>query len=152
MQELVQPDVRGILSMGTRWVRGTRDAASVPAREGGIVDPAGLERLIETSIPFPAIDGNLPAFGSAEIAAAMPGARDDALKAVDSQLTIRGHTKTERALETQVALRELQDRCPARMLERAVRLDQALAAARSCDHEIVADIRGSRTLGREVRL
>ena len=59
VQELVQPDVRGILSMGTRWVRGTRDAASVPAREGGIVDPEGLERLIETSIPFPAIDGNL---------------------------------------------------------------------------------------------
>jgi NTE family protein len=59
VQELVQPDLRGILSMGSRWVRGTMDAASVPAREGGIVDPEGLERLIESSIPFSAIDANL---------------------------------------------------------------------------------------------
>ena len=87
-----------------------------------------------------AVDGNLPAFGSAEIAAAMPGSRDDALKAVDSQLTIMGHAKTERALQTQVALRELQGLCSARLLAKAVRLDQALVAARSCDHEIVAKI------------
>jgi len=45
--------------MGTRWVRGMRDVASVPAREGGIVDPEGLERLIEREIPFAAIDANL---------------------------------------------------------------------------------------------
>ena len=61
VEELVQPDLRGILSMGTRWLRGTRDAASVPAREGGIVDPEALERLIEAEIPFPAIDGHLQA-------------------------------------------------------------------------------------------
>jgi NTE family protein len=59
VQELVQPDLRGILSMGTRWLRGTLDAASVPAREGGIVDPEALERLIEAEIPFAAIDGHL---------------------------------------------------------------------------------------------
>jgi NTE family protein len=59
VEELVQPDLRGILSMGTRWLRGTRDAASVPAREGGIVDPEALERLIEAEIPFAAIDGHL---------------------------------------------------------------------------------------------
>ena len=59
VEDLVQPDLRGILSMGKRWVRGMRDVASVPAREGGIVDPEGLERLIESSIPFAAIDGNL---------------------------------------------------------------------------------------------
>ena len=59
VEELVQPDVRGILSMGTRWLRGTRDAASVPAREGGIVNPEGLERLIEAKIPFAAIDAHL---------------------------------------------------------------------------------------------
>jgi len=59
VEELVQPDVRGILSMGTRWLRGTRDTASIPAREGGIVDPEGLERLIEKEIPFAAIDGHL---------------------------------------------------------------------------------------------
>ena len=59
VQELVQPDLRGILSMGTRWLRGTLDAASVPAREGGVVNPEALERLIEAEIPFAAIDGNL---------------------------------------------------------------------------------------------
>lgn len=59
VQELVQPDLRGILSMGTRWLRGTLDAASVPAREGGIVNPEALERLIEAEIPFAAIDGHL---------------------------------------------------------------------------------------------
>ena len=59
VQELVQPDLRGILSMGTRWLRGTLDAASVPAREGGIVNPEALERLIEAEIPFGAIDGHL---------------------------------------------------------------------------------------------
>jgi NTE family protein len=59
VQELVQPDLRGILSMGTRWLRGTLDAASVPAREGGIVDPEALERLIEAEIPFAAIEGHL---------------------------------------------------------------------------------------------
>ena len=59
VEELVQPDLRGILSMGTRWLRGARDAESVPAREGGIVDPQGLERLIESAIPFAAIDDHL---------------------------------------------------------------------------------------------
>lgn len=59
VQELVQPDLRGILSMGTRWLRGTLDAATVPAREGGIVDPEALERLIEAEIPFAAIAGHL---------------------------------------------------------------------------------------------
>jgi NTE family protein len=59
VEELVQPDLRGILSMGTRWLRGSRDGEAVPAREGGIVDPQALERLIESSIPFAAIDEHL---------------------------------------------------------------------------------------------
>lgn len=59
VEELVQPDLRGILSMGKRWIRGNRDAATIPAREGGLVDPQGLERLIEREIPFAAIDERL---------------------------------------------------------------------------------------------
>ncbi len=59
VQDLIRPDVRGIFAMGTRWLRGARDPALVPAREGGIVDPDGLERLIESAIPFSAIEGQL---------------------------------------------------------------------------------------------
>lgn len=59
VEDLVQPDLKGILSMGTRWLRDQRDPDSIPAREGGLVDPSGLERLIETAIPFDAIDGNM---------------------------------------------------------------------------------------------
>lgn len=59
VEELVQPDLRGLLSMGRRWVRGDRDAGPSSPREGGLVDPQGLERLIEREIPFAAIDDNL---------------------------------------------------------------------------------------------
>jgi NTE family protein len=50
---LIKPDLRGILSLGTRWLR--KD------REGGLVDPAGLERLIRSVVPFDAIDGHMRA-------------------------------------------------------------------------------------------
>ena len=53
LEELVKPDLRGIVSLGTTWLRGER--------EGGLVDPAGLERLVRTVIPFAAIDDNLRA-------------------------------------------------------------------------------------------
>ena len=56
LEDLVQPDLRGILSMGRRWLRGTPAGETIPAREGGLVDPQGLERLIEAAIPFAAID------------------------------------------------------------------------------------------------
>jgi NTE family protein len=59
VEELVQPDLRGLLSMGRRWVLGARDAAPSSPREGGLVDPQGLERLIEREIPFAAIHDNL---------------------------------------------------------------------------------------------
>lgn len=61
VEDLVQPDLRGLLSMGTRWLRGNRDPSTIAAREGGIVAPEALERLIETEIPFAAIDGHLQA-------------------------------------------------------------------------------------------
>ena len=53
LEDLIKPDLRGILSLGARWLRGTR--------EGGLVDPTGLERLIESVIPFAAIEDHLQA-------------------------------------------------------------------------------------------
>lgn len=61
VERLVQPDLRGLFSMGSRWFRGERDGVVVPAREGGLVDPRAFEELIETSIPFAAIEGNIAA-------------------------------------------------------------------------------------------
>ncbi|AKT42121.1 patatin-like phospholipase family protein [Chondromyces crocatus] len=58
--ELVRPDARGILEMGTRLL-GRPAGARVPAREGGVIDPSGLERLVESSIPFARIEENLRA-------------------------------------------------------------------------------------------
>jgi NTE family protein len=59
VEEFVRPDVRGVLAMTTRWLRGLPDPKLAPAREGGLLDPQGLERLIEAAIPFAAIDDNL---------------------------------------------------------------------------------------------
>ena len=53
LENLVKPDLRGLVSLGTTWLRSER--------EGGLVDPAGLERLVRSVIPFPAIDENLRA-------------------------------------------------------------------------------------------
>ncbi|MEI9885761.1 MAG: patatin-like phospholipase family protein [Rhizomicrobium sp.] len=55
----MQPDLRGILSMGKRWLWGSRDLGAATAGEGGLVDPQGLERLVEAAIPFAAIDEHL---------------------------------------------------------------------------------------------
>ncbi|HEX7701806.1 MAG TPA: hypothetical protein VF403_13805, partial [Kofleriaceae bacterium] len=87
-----------------------------------------------------ALDGNLASFGAAEIAAAMPRSRIDALSALEEQLTRYGHARSERSLQLQVALHELDGRCPARLLTSNVRLERALAAARSCDHDMVVGI------------
>lgn len=70
--ELVKPDVRGIMTMGARFLG--RDAAAdkdrardsareidVPVREGGLIAPEGLEHLIERRIPFHRIQENLRA-------------------------------------------------------------------------------------------
>lgn len=59
VEDLVQPDLRGILSMGSRWLRGSRETDVVGASEGGLVNPQGLERLIQSEIPFAAIDDQL---------------------------------------------------------------------------------------------
>jgi NTE family protein len=60
--ELVKTDVRGILQMGARLLgRAATPAEGVPVREGGLIAPEGLERLVATRIPFSRIDENLAA-------------------------------------------------------------------------------------------
>jgi NTE family protein len=61
VNELVQLDVQGVLGMGARLLGRPRSKSEVPAREGGLIAPEGLERLIERSIPFERIDANLRA-------------------------------------------------------------------------------------------
>jgi NTE family protein len=57
---LVKPDVRGILTMGARLLgREVPPEHGVPIREGGLVAPEGLERLVATRIPFSRIEENL---------------------------------------------------------------------------------------------
>ncbi|APR79506.1 Patatin [Minicystis rosea] len=58
--DLVRPDTRGILSMGARLLGRSGAAADLPPpREGGLIDPEGLERLVASSIPFHRIHENL---------------------------------------------------------------------------------------------
>jgi NTE family protein len=53
LESLVRTDVRSLLtSFGLR-------ATNVPAREGGMLDPTGIEELVHASIPFERIDQNL---------------------------------------------------------------------------------------------
>jgi NTE family protein len=59
--DLVRPDVRGVMSMGARLLGRDPPAGGVPAREGGIIAPEGLERVVARSIPFDRIEGNLNA-------------------------------------------------------------------------------------------
>ena len=59
VNELVQPDVKGVMAMGARLLGRGAPRADVPVREGGLIAPEGLERLIERSIPFGRIQDNL---------------------------------------------------------------------------------------------
>jgi NTE family protein len=60
--DLVRPDARGIVELGARLLgRAPRSPDSVPAREGGLIAPEGLERIVEGSIPWPRIHENLEA-------------------------------------------------------------------------------------------
>lgn len=62
VNDLVRPDVRGVMQMGARFLGRERPVPSgVPVREGGLLAPEGLERLIERRIPFRRIDANLRA-------------------------------------------------------------------------------------------
>jgi NTE family protein len=61
MSDVVHPDGRGIFDS----IRGLFGAAPRPgaddARRGGILDPTGIERVIERAIPFARIDENIRA-------------------------------------------------------------------------------------------
>lgn len=59
LNELVRPDVEGIVQMGGRLLGRERPPRAVPVREGGLIAPEGLERLVERSIPFRRIEENL---------------------------------------------------------------------------------------------
>ncbi len=60
VSELVSPDVTGVLGMGARLLgRSKLNKDSVAARESGILDASGLERLVERRIPFHSIKSNL---------------------------------------------------------------------------------------------
>jgi NTE family protein len=53
LSQLVRADVRAVLAA----FRGR--SKDVPAREGGLLDPTGIERLVEDSIPFARIHENM---------------------------------------------------------------------------------------------
>lgn len=63
VNELVRPDVKGVMAMGARLLG--RSAAphedNVPVREGGLIAPEGLENLVARAIPFDRIEENLRA-------------------------------------------------------------------------------------------
>ncbi len=59
ISELVQTDMRGMLGFGRRLLGRGGVATDVALRESGILDAAGLERLIERSVPFKNITGNI---------------------------------------------------------------------------------------------
>jgi NTE family protein len=61
VNELVQPDVKGILAMGARLMGRPGRAGAVPVREGGLIAPEGLENLIAGAIPFDRIQANVDA-------------------------------------------------------------------------------------------
>ena len=59
--DLVRPDVKSVLQMGAGLLGRATPRGEVPIREGGILAPEGLERLVEASIPFERIQANLEA-------------------------------------------------------------------------------------------
>lgn len=59
VDDLVQVDLRGIMAMVSRRLRGSGDADPIAAQEGGLVDPRGLERLIESEVPFARIEDHM---------------------------------------------------------------------------------------------
>ncbi len=57
--DLVRLDVKGIVAMGARLLGRASPPGAVPVREGGVIDPDGLERLVARAIPFDRIERNL---------------------------------------------------------------------------------------------
>lgn len=62
VNELIRPDVTGIMAMGARFLgRSGPPPNGVPVREGGLLSPEGLEQVVARSIPFDRIDQNIRA-------------------------------------------------------------------------------------------
>ena len=71
------------------------------------------------------------------IAAAMPGSRTRALETLGWQLTYR-YERTEDVFQARVELDRLTGECAAHMLFEAVRLEEAVVAARACARPVLA--------------
>lgn len=60
IKELVRPDVRGVFGLGGRFLGRSpappKDGSDPANRDGGFLDPTGLEALVERAIPFERID------------------------------------------------------------------------------------------------
>ena len=61
ISELVRPDVRSVLEMWDRIIRRRPSEELVRTNDGGLVDPTGLEHLVEKTIPFERISENIRA-------------------------------------------------------------------------------------------
>lgn len=64
IEDLVRVDTRGLLGMVARLVGRAPKAlmeGTVPLREGGLLDPRGIEKVIFDEIPFDRIDANIEA-------------------------------------------------------------------------------------------
>lgn len=96
----------------------------------GILHVVGSTALEHTGAAHP--DGSLPELGRTELAAAMPGSRDDALNELRWQLRRLRSPATEQGLQLLLALDDLEGTCPVATLADGVQLEPALAAARRC--------------------
>jgi NTE family protein len=59
IEQMIRIDSPGLLKMGKRLFSRTPSPRGNPVREGGLLDPRGLEHLLEHAIPFRAIRNNL---------------------------------------------------------------------------------------------
>ncbi|MEO6954325.1 MAG: patatin-like phospholipase family protein [Polyangia bacterium] len=61
VRELVKPDLKSVLRMGARLLGRSSARGDVPIREGGVLAPEGLEKLVDRAVPFDRIEANLNA-------------------------------------------------------------------------------------------
>ncbi len=59
VEQLIRIDTSGIFAASGRLFGRNGPTSAIPAREGGLLDPSGLETLLENTIPFRAIRANL---------------------------------------------------------------------------------------------
>ncbi|MBK6691532.1 MAG: patatin-like phospholipase family protein [Myxococcales bacterium] len=61
IEDLIRFDTRGLLGMMGRLLGRGGSKSEVPAREGGLLDPRGIENVVAKEIPFERIDANIAA-------------------------------------------------------------------------------------------